>query len=112
MTSVIGGYYIGEDITELIDKRNEIRNRPELAEVEAVKNEKVYIIYGDVIGATRHFVGMAYMAKWFQPELFEDLDPHAIHQEYITRFQGLPDDFLDTDTHAFVYHPEEHPDGK
>jgi iron complex transport system substrate-binding protein len=100
-----GSYYIGSDVTGLIDARNEILNRPELAEVEAVKNGKVYILHGDVIGATRHFVGMVYMAKWFHPELFEDLDPNTIHQEYITRFQGLPDDFLDT--HGVFVYPEE-----
>ena len=98
-------YYIGTDVTELIAVRNEILNRPELAEVEAVKNEKVYILFGDVIGATRHFVGMAYMVKWFHPELFKDLDPKAIHQEYITKFQGLPDDFLDK--HGVFVYPEE-----
>ena len=104
-SSVTGSYYIGADITELIDKRNEIINRPELAKVEAVKNGKVYILYCDVIGATRHFVGIAYMAKWFYPELFEELDLKAIHQEYITRFQGLPDDFLDK--HGVFVYPEE-----
>ncbi|MEA1864642.1 MAG: ABC transporter substrate-binding protein, partial [Euryarchaeota archaeon] len=99
-------YHIGTDVTELIDVRNEIMNRPELAEVEAVKNGKVNILTGDVIGATRHFVGIGYMAKWFHPELFEDFDPDAIHQEYITRFQGLPDDFLD-EHGVFVYPPPE-----
>ena len=98
-------HYMGTDVTELIDIRNEILNRPELAKVEAVKNGKVYILHGDVLGATRHFVGLAYMAKWFQPELFKDLDPKPIHQEYITRFQGLPDNFLDT--HGVFVYPEE-----
>jgi len=100
----LGGYsyYLGTDVTELINVRNEIMNRPELAEVEAVKNGKVYVTTGDVMGATRHFIGMAYMAKWFYPEHFEDLDPKAIHQEYLTRFQGLPDDFLDKHN-VFVY---------
>ena len=103
--STKGGIYLGTDISELIDLRNEIMNRPELTKIEAVKNGKVYATIGDVMGASRHFVGMAYMAKWFHPELFEDLDPKAIHQEYITRFQGLPDDFLDT--HGVFVYPEE-----
>ena len=98
-------YYTGTDITEQIDARNEIINRPELAKVEAVKNEKIYTVHGSPMEGARHFVGIAYMAKWFNPELFEDLDPKAIHQEYITRFQGLPDDFLDT--HGVFVYPEE-----
>ena len=104
-SSVTGSYHIGADITELIDARNEIINRPELAKVEAVENEKVYIVVGGTLEGARHFMGIAYMAKWFYPELFEDLDPKAIHQEYITRFQGLPDDFLDT--HGVFVYPEE-----
>ena len=98
-------YYLGANETDLVDARNEIMNRPELALVDAVKNGRVYVTTGDIIGATRHFIGMAYMAKWFYPELFEDLDPEAIHQEYLKRFQGLPDDFLDTHIGRFVYPP-------
>jgi iron complex transport system substrate-binding protein len=34
-------------------------------------------------------VGLSYLAKWFYPEKFPDLDPEAIHKEYLERFQGL-----------------------
>jgi len=98
-----GGYYLGSPESALADARNEIMNRPELANTNAVKNGKVYILDGDIVGATRNFIGMAYMAKWFYPDLFTDLDPVAIHIEYLTRFQGLPADFLDTQTGVFVY---------
>ena len=48
-----------------------------------------------------YFIGVAYMAKWFYPELFEDLNPKSIHQEYLTRFQGLD---YDLNEHGvFVY---------
>ncbi|MEA1864959.1 MAG: ABC transporter substrate-binding protein [Euryarchaeota archaeon] len=99
-------YYLGADITELTDAITEIINRPELAKVEAVKDERVYAVHGSPIEGARHFVGIAYMAKWFHPELFEELDPDAIHQEYITEYQELPDDFLDTHG-VFVYPPFE-----
>jgi len=100
---VSGRYNIGTDISDLIDIRSEVMNR--LALVDAVENEKVYIHYGDVLGGTRHFVGIGYMAKWFNSTLFKDLDSEAMHQEYLTRFQGLPDDFLDT--HGVFVYPEE-----
>ncbi len=98
-----GGYYVGTPLSEMVAARNEIMNRPELANTDAVKNGKVYILDGDIVGATRNFIGMAYMAKWFYPDLFADLDPVAIHNEYLTRFQGLPANFLDTQTGIFVY---------
>jgi iron complex transport system substrate-binding protein len=106
-----GSYNTGADITELIDLRDDFINpedtdyRPVLAGVAAVKRGKVYVFLGDIIGGTRHFVGIGYMAKWFHPELFDDLDPKAIHQEYLTRFQGLDEDFLDT--HGAWVYPEE-----
>ncbi len=43
------------------------------------------------------------MAKWFYPDLFEDLDPQAIHQEYLTRFQGLD---YDLDEYGVFVYPE------
>jgi len=43
------------------------------------------------------------MAKWFHPDLFEDLDPKAIHQEYLTRFQGLD---YDLDEHGVFVYPD------
>jgi iron complex transport system substrate-binding protein len=43
------------------------------------------------------------MAKWFYPELFKDLDPKAVHQEYMTRFQRLE---YDLDEHGVFVYPE------
>ena len=105
----VGGGYASDDITELSEIRDEIMNRPELAEVTAVKNKKVYVFNVDILGGVNYLPGTAYLGKWFHPNLFEDLDPRAIHQEYLTEFQGLD---YDLDEHGvFVYHPEEHPGG-
>ena len=98
-----GSGYATDDATELTDVRDEIMSRPELANVIAVKEKKVYIIHIDIFGGFNHLPGAAYFAKWFQPELFKDLDPKAIHQEYLTEFQGLD---YDLDEHGvFVYPP-------
>ena len=87
-----------------------IMNRPELANVNAVKNRRVYIIDLGLNYGLDYPIALTYWAKWFHPDLFEDLDPQAIHQEFLTEYQGLD---YDLDKHGvFVYHPEEHPDGK
>ena len=102
------GYNV-DDITWLKDMWDEIKGRPGLANVSAVNNKRVYVIIKELTGG-KHFIAITYMAKWFHPELFEDLDPKSIHQEYLTRFQGLD---YDLDEHGvFVYHPDEHPGGK
>ena len=110
-----GGYDVDVgDTTELEEVREEIMSRPELRKVKAVEDRKVYIVTDHLVtfypvNGCRYFVLIAYQAKWFHPELFADLDPKALHQEYLTRFQGLDVD-LD-EKGVFVYHPEEHPDG-
>ena len=110
-----GGYQLNVgDTAKLQEIREEIMSRPEMQKVTAVEEGRVYIIGGSILGygatsGCRCFVTILYLAKWFQPELFEDINPKAIHQEYLTRFQGLDID-LD-EKGVFVYHPEEHPDG-
>jgi len=104
-----GGYDV-DDVTKLKSIRDEIMDRPELKEVSAVKKGEVYIISSEITGTASHVVSIAYMAKWFHPDLFEDLDPKTIHQEYLTRFQQLE---YNLNKHGvFVYHPVKHPDGK
>jgi iron complex transport system substrate-binding protein len=110
-----GGYFLdADDTAELKEIRDEMMNRPELQSVAAVKNERVYVINGYMLSgfgcsSGRGFLQIPYNAKWFHPELFEDLDPKAIHQEYLTKFRGLG---IDLDKKGvFVYHPELHPHG-
>ncbi len=106
-----GGYGVDAgDTAGLKEVREEILSRSELQNVKAVKEGRVYVItthlwtYMPKTG-NRHFIGICYMAKWFHPELFEDMDPQAIHQEYLTEFQGLDID-LD-EKGVFVYPPLE-----
>ena len=99
-----GGYELDAGDTAVLEEvRKEIMNRTGLEHVPAVENEMVYIITNHVIGGTRNFIGIGYLAKWFYPELFADLNPKAVHQEYLTRFQGLDID-LD-EKGVFVYPP-------
>lgn len=86
----MGCGYEHDDPSGLKAVRESIMNRPELAEVTAVKDGKVYCISIQVTTKPRYFVGIAYLIKWFHPELFEDLDPEAVNEEYLERFQGVP----------------------
>lgn len=106
--SVVGGGYHVDNVTDMKTIRDEIMSRPELANVTAVKTGKVYIFC--YVTNTGSNLRELYFAKWFHPDLFKDVDPLAIHKEYLTRFQGL--DFDLSKHGAFVYHPEEHPDGR
>ena len=58
-----------------------------------------------MLGGPHLLFTTAYMAKWFYPDIFEDLDPEVIHQEYLDRFQELD---YDLDEHGvFAYPPIE-----
>ena len=103
------GYWM-DDPSQAKATRDEIMSRPELANVNAVKNGRVYMINMGITAGPGYPIGNAYFGKWLQPELFEDLDTQAIHQEYLTEFQGL--DFDVSKHGVFVYHPELYPDGR
>ena len=104
-----GSYELdADDTSQLEDMRDEILNRPELQMVTAVREGRVYVIsgyllYGGPHAGCRGFLQTAYTAKWFHPELFEDRDPQAIHQEYLTEFQGLD---YDLDEQGVFVYPE------
>jgi len=103
--SVVPSGYETDDPSEMAAAREDILNRPELANVNAVKNGQVYILsYRIGSSGPSTIVGVVYMAKWFHPELFKDLDPQAIHQQYID-MQGLDYDL--NEQGVFVYPPLE-----
>ncbi|MHC1631943.1 MAG: ABC transporter substrate-binding protein [Methanotrichaceae archaeon] len=94
------GYGV-DDTSKAEALRVEIMNRPELANVTAVKNGHVYIVSSYLSYGLDYPVLLAYWAKWLHPDLFEDLDPQTIHQEYLTDFFECD---YDLNEHgAFVY---------
>ena len=105
----VTGYDLdANDIAGIKAVRDEIMSRPELQKTKAVTNGRVYLISSYIVGygpadQGAGFLHKLYMAKWLQRDLFRDLDPKAIHQEYLTRFQGLD---IDLDKKGvFVYPP-------
>ncbi|MCW3129193.1 MAG: ABC transporter substrate-binding protein [Methanophagales archaeon] len=92
-----------DSAVKMKELREDLVSRPGWVIMTAVNTDRVYLIDMDLVGSTANFVSVAYMAKWFYPELFSDLDPQAVHQEYLTRFQRLDYD-LDV-RGVFVYPP-------
>ncbi len=97
---VFGGYG-SDDLEPFEEVYRAIEKRPIWNQIRAIKNDRMHIIHSDAIGGPEYFIGVAYFAKWFYPDLFDDLDPHAVHQRYLEEFQGLD---YDLDRHGtFVY---------
>jgi len=100
-----GGYETDDD-SDLAAYYDEIIGLPGFEEIPAVENNRTYIMQGVVSGGLTDVVGLAYYAEWFHPNRFENLDPEAIHQEYIDEFCGI--DFNVAEHGVFVYpQPEE-----
>lgn len=69
--------------------RKEIMRRPAWNTIRAIRDARVYVIESGIWTGPRAIIGISYLAKWFYPEIFEDLDPEARHREYLERFQGI-----------------------
>lgn len=81
--------------------RDESIGQDIFAHTEAVKNGKVYLLHNELISTPRHIITIAYMAKWFYPEMFSDLDPELLHQEYLYRFMNTDYDLSNTGLFAY-----------
>ena len=77
------------DSSPLKGVRNKIIARPTWDNIRAVQEVKVYVMASDIWTGPRAIIGISYMAKWFYPDLFKDLDPKKLHREYLVRFQGV-----------------------
>lgn len=55
---------------------------------DAVKEGNVHVLHYDIYLGVSYVVGLAYTAKWLYPNLTGNIDPPAIHQEYIDKFCG------------------------
>jgi iron complex transport system substrate-binding protein len=78
----------GEDLTAFQTLRNDLMNRSALVGTTAVENGDVYIIHNNLL-VLRPAIGLLYVAKWCQPDLFADIDPTAVHEEMIETFFNI-----------------------
>lgn len=81
-------YLDGLDLSAFQALYDEMITRNGMSEVTAVKENAVHIVKNTII-VSRDTIGLIYYAKWFHPDLFSDIDPAAIHAEYMQKFFGI-----------------------
>ena len=93
---------LGVDDKVLIRKYwSEVLKHPLYSELDAIKNERVYMFSSEFFGTPRFIIGAAYLAKWCHPNLFKNFSPQDVHQEYLSRFMRID---YDLNEHGvFVY---------
>jgi iron complex transport system substrate-binding protein len=105
MDTIPGGFGLGIDDNTLIrNHREQVMAFPAFSGSNAVKNNCVYMIPVGFYATPQFIVEYAYLAKWFHPDLFNDLEPQAIHHEYLSKFMRI--DF-DLSKHGVFVYPEE-----
>ncbi len=67
--------------------RSSIMARPGLKSVDAVRNDRVYIIKSDLFISLRYPVGIVYLASRFHPDVWT-LSPEKIHKYYVDTLFG------------------------
>lgn len=82
--------YDWDDISNYTAAVDDMLSRPHLQSIPAYQNNNVYITAGDFRNnAMGGILGAVYLAKILHPGPFVDLDPAAIHQQFITEWMGL-----------------------
>jgi iron complex transport system substrate-binding protein len=64
-------------------KRDEIMSLPGFENIDAVKTGQVYITDIKMASGISELATMLYYAKWLHPDLFQDIDPRAVHEELL-----------------------------
>ncbi|HOK58050.1 MAG TPA: ABC transporter substrate-binding protein [Methanothrix sp.] len=93
--------YENDNSSALQSYDREIRSLPGFDKVKAVQDGRVYIITNDYAVTPNYPSALLALAKWFYPDLFQDVDPVATHQEYVN-MMGL--DFDVRTRGAFTFH--------
>ena len=76
------------DLDEFLTKT--LADLPELENVNAVKNHKVYIFDFNLLLGPRWIIANCYIAKCLHPELFKDIHPEEMYKkEYLSEFHDL-----------------------
>ncbi|MHB8117926.1 MAG: ABC transporter substrate-binding protein [Methanothrix sp.] len=80
--------YDAENTTQVAAKVKDIENRTGWSNIDAVKDGRVYIISSDA-SSIHPSIFNSYVAKWLHPDLFKDMDPVALHNEWLQKFLGI-----------------------
>ncbi len=97
------GGYETDDESAMEAEYRRIMELP-LKNVTAIEDERVHLIDGSLPFGPGYPVGLVYMAKWLHPDEFDDLDPQAIHQEYVDRFCDIR---FNVSKHGVFVYPEQ-----
>ncbi|KUG15601.1 periplasmic binding protein [hydrocarbon metagenome] len=98
------GYKLDER-AEIVDLYKEIVSTPGFDRIQAVRDNRVYIVTSGYAFGTGSPAALVRVASWLYPDLFTDVDPDEIHAEYLERFTRTGREIRESGTFYF-------PDGR
>ena len=67
------------------DMYQRILSRPGWERLNAVKNNKGYLILSDLCAGPRAMIGGLYIGKWCYPDRFSTIDPDSVHMYWLNK---------------------------
>lgn len=55
-----------------------------------IVRKRIYFIQDDLTSGPKQVIGLLWMAKWFYPDHFSDMDPEVFHKAFYEQFMRLP----------------------
>lgn len=92
-----------DETTEMQAVMNNVMNRPGWNSTSAAKESRVYVFSNEILSGSRFFIGIPYLAKILYPNLFQEINPESLHQEYLNEFM---DSDYDLNEHGDFVYPE------
>jgi len=90
-----------DETAEMQTVMEKIVNRRGWNATSAAKENRIYVLSDEILSGSRFFIGIPYLAKILHPNLFAELDPKSLHQEYLNEFM---DSDYDLEVHGdFIY---------
>ncbi|HPE52203.1 MAG TPA: ABC transporter substrate-binding protein, partial [Methanothrix soehngenii] len=112
--SMPAGQYKGTTptIEEMEAKRAEIMALPGFDGIDAVRTGRVYITDIKMASGLSELVNMLYYAKWFHPDLFQNIEPRQVHESFLEKYfemdidgiyQVYPDEPVELKPHDYAF---------
>jgi len=83
---VYDGGYNSKNISVLSSQYEDLLSDPVLKNVPAIKNKRIYIISFRFTNDLGYPAARMQIAKWFYPNVFSDMNPVEVHQDYVNKF--------------------------
>src|SRR5699024_2066808 len=86
------GLLIGAGVTkqQALSRLQQITAKPLLASLSAIQHQQAYWLWNFFSSSPLSIVSLEVIAKWLQPEIYQDIDPAQTWQQLNQRFTRAP----------------------